>query len=97
MTNISIRIPYENKLFNKICAWTPHLSTSRHLPCITLWPKERQMLNLQVLKSVQLLLLDKRTTAAWNFSQRDSADLFVRGRADKAWSSRACVSSGWII
>lgn len=91
MTNVSNRTPYENKLFSNICAWTPHLCTSRHLPFITLWQEERQMLNLQVLNSVQLLPLDQRTAAVWKFFQRDSTDLFMRGRSDKAWSS------GWII
>jgi len=51
------------------------------------------MLNLQVLNSIQLLLLNKRTTATRNSFQRDSMDLFVRGRTDKAWFSHACVSS----
>lgn len=59
MTNISIRIPYENKLFNENCAWTSHLCTSGHLPCITLCPEEGLMLNLQMLNSIQLFLLDK--------------------------------------
>lgn len=36
MTNISIRILYENKLFKKFCAWSLHLCTSRHFPCISL-------------------------------------------------------------
>lgn len=58
MTNISIRIHYENKLFNENSAWSPHLSTSGHLPCITLCPEEGQMFNLQMLNSIQLFLLD---------------------------------------
>lgn len=36
MTNISIRILYENKLFKKFCAWSLHLCTSRHFLCISL-------------------------------------------------------------
>lgn len=97
MTNISVRIPYENKLFNQICAWTPHLCTRRHLPCITLRAEERQMFNLQVLNSIQLFPLDKRTTAAWSFFQSNGADLLVRGRTDQAWLSHAFMCSSCVI
>lgn len=55
---------------------------------ITLWPEERQMLNVQVLNSVQLLPLNR----SLDFFQRLSTDLFVRGKTDEAWFfSCVCV------
>lgn len=78
MTNISIRILYENKLFKKFCAWSLHLCTSRHFPCISLVMLVIFQLNMrnQQLEGIEMDWISKRLLNVLKLRQLDLVGIF---------------------